>query len=122
MKFYSQIISRVSALTGAALVVAGAFGAHALKETLVEAEMYDVWRTASMYGLIHSALAMLWCYLDDVRKLPALFWLVGVYLFSGSLYGLALGGPGILGPVTPLGGLCFIVGWIAAIFGRKPAG
>ncbi len=49
----------------------------------------------------------------------AKLWVAGTVLFSGSLYGLALNGPRILGPVTPLGGLCFITGW--ALLAIKPA-
>jgi len=48
-------------------------------------------------------------------------WIAGTVLFSGSLYGLALGGPRWLGPVTPLGGFCLIAGWIIVIFAGSPA-
>ena len=51
---------------------------------------------------------------DTVAKL----WIGGTVLFSGSLYGLALGGPRILGPVTPLGGLCMMAGWGVAAMGN----
>ena len=47
----------------------------------------------------------------DSYSTVAKLWIAGTALFSGSLYGLALNGPRILGPVTPLGGLCFIAGW-----------
>lgn len=78
----------------------------------------DTWDTAVFYQLVH-ALAML---LSGVLasagggRWPAVAgWAfgLGVLLFSGSLYVLALDGPGIFGPVTPLGGLCFITGWLA---------
>ena len=45
----------------------------------------------------------------------ARWWAVGVLLFSGSIYGLSLGGPRILGPVTPLGGMCMIAGWVTLL-------
>lgn len=78
----------------------------------------EVWDTAVLYQMVH-ALALLVCGLlarDSERKsLIIAGWCfgLGVLLFSGSLYGLSLGGPGWLGPVTPLGGLTFIAGWLA---------
>jgi uncharacterized membrane protein YgdD (TMEM256/DUF423 family) len=90
--------------TGVAL---GAFGAHALKETLASANMTSAWQTAVLYNLIHAlALAAVpgWLW---VRRC----WIAGVVLFSGSLYWLSLGGPKILGPITPLGGVALLAGW-----------
>lgn len=110
----SHLSARLAAVTGGCIVAAGAFGAHALKEVLMEADMTDVWKTASMYGLVHAALALLWLLEGERKSWPGVCWLAGVWLFSGSLYGLSLGGPGVLGPITPLGGLLFIVGWLGA--------
>lgn len=90
--------------TGVAL---GAFGAHALKETLTANGTTAAWQTAVLYHLIHAvALVALpgWPWVGRC-------WLAGVVLFSGSLYWLALGGPKFLGPVTPLGGLALLLGW-----------
>ena len=90
--------------TGVAL---GAFGAHALKETLVANGTTTTWQTAVLYHLVHAvALVALpgWTWVGRC-------WIAGVVLFSGSLYWLALGGPKFLGPVTPLGGLAFLLGW-----------
>lgn len=112
----------LAALSGATGVALGAFGAHALKARLVANATLSTWETAVQYHLVH-ALALLvlavWLRvalpntaggLGSVSTAGLLFF-VGILLFSGSLYGLALGGPRWLGPVTPLGGLCFIVGW-----------
>jgi len=91
-------------LTGIAL---GAFGAHALKETLLANGTTTTWQTAVLYHLVHAvALVALpgWTWVGRC-------WVAGVVLFSGSLYWLALGGPKLLGPVTPLGGLAFLLGW-----------
>lgn len=85
----------------------GAFGAHALKAQLAETGMTQAWQTAVLYHLLH---AVAFVALPDwpwVRRL----WLAGVILFSGSLYCLALGGPKLLGPITPLGGVAFLTGW-----------
>ncbi|MGB0372085.1 MAG: DUF423 domain-containing protein [Opitutales bacterium] len=96
--------------------MAGAFGAHALKDFLTENGMVENWKTASMYGLVHAALALVWSFIRPERRLSTLCWLSGVWLFSGSIFGLCLGGPSVLGPITPLGGLLLIVGWLSAAF------
>lgn len=90
--------------TGVAL---GAFGAHALKETLAASGMASAWQTAVLYHLIHSVALL--AFPGD--KWASRCWISGIVLFSGSLYGLALGGPKLLGPVTPLGGVAFLAGW-----------
>jgi len=106
----------------------GAFGAHALKKTLTERGSMDSWRTAVTYQIFH-ALALLvlstW-EMDHKSTVPfdasAKLFIGGTVLFSGSIYGLSLGGPRILGPVTPLGGLCLIGGWCALGFGSEGIG
>lgn len=110
------------ALFGGAGVVLGAFGAHALKSRLAEASL-QTWQTAVSYQLVH-ALALLAVGIlirlgaqaggapDRLLGLAGGGFALGVLLFSGSLYLLALGGPRWLGPVTPLGGLAFIAGWL----------
>jgi uncharacterized membrane protein YgdD (TMEM256/DUF423 family) len=94
-------------------VVAGAFGAHALRDTLGDSRNIDVWQTAVLYNLIH-AVACLAAVCGGARRMRRAVWswLLGITLFSGSLYCLALGGPRWLGPVTPLGGAFLILGWI----------
>jgi uncharacterized membrane protein YgdD (TMEM256/DUF423 family) len=99
-------------LTGVAL---GAFGAHALKPTLIARGMSDVWETAVIYHLIHAvAVFAVAAALARSRRWltrAAIYWTAGVVLFSGSLYALALGGPHWLAYVTPFGGLAFLLGW-----------
>lgn len=106
----------MAALTGAAGVGLGAFGAHALKETLAASNTTDIWRTAVLYHLVHAAAAFaaMTSALSERLRPAVLCWLLGTLLFCGSLYGLALGGPRQLGPITPLGGVLFIVGWLLA--------
>jgi len=117
----------LTALAGALGVIAGAFGAHALKESLTSSDMVSTWNTAVLYHLVHVP-ALLAVTLFNADKTAAsswlsragVCWLIGIILFSGSLYGLALGGPRWLGPVTPLGGVFFIFGWVCTfIFGLK---
>jgi uncharacterized membrane protein YgdD (TMEM256/DUF423 family) len=106
----------VGALLGAAGVAAGAFGAHGLKERLTP-EALGWWDTASRYQLLH-ALALVLTGLfarqrGEALAWPALLFLAGTVVFSGTLYAMALGGPRWLGAVTPLGGAALIGGWIA---------
>ena len=104
-------------------VVLGAFGAHALKQRL-EPSRLDAWNTAVEYHLLHAlALLALGLYASATGRkvtLPAAGFSAGIALFSGSIYLLALGGPRWLGPVTPLGGLCLIFGWLALLGLARP--
>ena len=97
----------------------GAFGAHALKPTLEAAGTLYVWQTAVDYQMWH-ALALLFSALipksGAAGRAATLLFSSGILLFSGSLYWLALGGPSWLGPVTPLGGLSLMAGWVALAF------
>ena len=102
----------------AALGVAlGAFGAHGLKAR-VGPELLETWETAARYQLVHALalLATAWAasrWPGPVVSAAGWLFLAGVLLFSGSLYALVLTGVRALGAVTPLGGLCFIAGWLA---------
>lgn len=113
----TSILLVISGLYGFLGVILGAFGAHALHDRLVAAAKLNVWETAVDYQLVHAlALGML-AILAMVRPVKVFylligaFWTLGVLLFSGSLYWLALDGPGWLGPITPIGGLLLISGW-----------
>lgn len=104
-------------LYGGSGVIFGAFGAHALAARLAEDGMASAWETAVAYQMWHAlALLGLAALHKDISAGPsATAWILGVLLFSGSLYGLALGGPPWLGPVTPLGGLLLIAGWAGVV-------
>jgi uncharacterized membrane protein YgdD (TMEM256/DUF423 family) len=113
----------VAGLTG---VACGAFGAHALRESLQARGSTGAWETAVLYHLIHAAALLALARGREPASLPAgriaLWWVAGLVLFSGSLYGLALGAPRWLGPVTPLGGLALLAGWAELLWGawRQP--
>lgn len=117
---FPAIAAGVFGLTGVAL---GAFGAHGLRATLLQQGTLHAWETAVHYQLIHTVAllgAAIWLKLPAAATAGRILWAarawsVGILLFSGSLYGLALGGPRFLGPITPFGGVAFLVGWICVI-------
>ena len=113
-------LGSISAFIG---VAAGAFGAHALKAR-IDPAMLLVYETGVRYQLIH-AIALLAVGLAAARfpagrwSIPVGLFVAGTVLFSGSLYALALSGMRWLGAVTPLGGVCFLLGWLAVTCQRS---
>jgi uncharacterized membrane protein YgdD (TMEM256/DUF423 family) len=110
-----------AAALGFAGVALGAFGAHALKDYFDSSPgERELWNTAVLYNLIH-AVAALWAArgIADARgrapRIAAWSFVVGSVLFSGSLYvmGATNVSLGALGAVTPIGGVCFLIGWTA---------
>jgi len=106
----------IGALFGALAVTLGAFGAHALKKQFDDYQL-SIWQTAVEYHFIHAVLLVLIGYFlksSDGIWLKVSAWNVslGILFFSGSLYALALTKVKMLGAMTPIGGLMFIVGWI----------
>ena len=95
-------------------VAAGAFGAHGL-EAKLDAEQLEWWQTAARYQQIHAValLAVAWGggSWSRTRALAGWAFVTGMSLFCATLYAMALGGPRILGAITPLGGLGLIAGW-----------
>lgn len=110
-------------ILGATGVALGAFGAHGLREALTERGMTVAWETGARYQLLHAvALVGLAAWLqratgaaDKRARWAATCWTAGVILFSGSLYLIALGGPRWLGPVTPIGGILLMLGWLFVV-------
>jgi len=104
---------RIAAALCFLAVALGAFGAHSLKQSLEIHGMLDVWNKAVFYHFVH-ALALLVLALFGAGNRRA-WWLLfaGIIIFSGSLYVMALipQARDWLGPVTPIGGLCFLAGW-----------
>ena len=94
----------------------GAFAAHGLRARL-EPALLTVFETAVRYQMYHAfaLMAAAWGWARWQRReftIAGLLFVAGILLFSGSLYGLALSGPRWLGPVTPIGGLAFLSGWL----------
>ncbi len=107
----------VAGLTGLLGIALGAFGAHALRGLLAANETREIWNTAVLYHLVH-APALLWAATaESFLKGAILCWTVGILLFSGSLYALALTKISVLGAITPIGGLLLMAGW--AIVGLR---
>lgn len=111
----SALVSSVMiGLAGATAVVLGAFGAHALRDVL-DARGTELWHTAVSYHFWHALALVLAAFApaQRSRRLAMQAFAIGIVVFSGSLYALALGAPRWFGAITPLGGVAFIVGWIA---------
>jgi uncharacterized membrane protein YgdD (TMEM256/DUF423 family) len=110
------------AVNAAIAVMLGAFGAHALKEKLSE-HYLAIWETAVQYQMFHAlGLIAIGILMSSslIGPIPQLTWagwllLAGIIIFSGSLYILSLTGIGVLGAITPIGGVAFIIGWIMLI-------
>lgn len=113
----AKIILILAAFLGFFGILLGALGAHALEETLLERGTESAWNTAVLYHLFHTVALLaagVWLRSASGHLLAAAAtcWLAGTLAFSGSLYWLSLGGPGFLGPITPLGGLVLMAGWL----------
>ncbi|MEO0446152.1 MAG: DUF423 domain-containing protein [Verrucomicrobiota bacterium] len=110
---------RVAAVLGACTVGLGALGAHGLEERLESAGRVGTWETATFWMAIH-VLALLFLVGGSlaVRRWVPFVFVVGILLFSGSLFLLCLTGVTKWGAVTPLGGVAFLAGWIGVAFSK----
>jgi uncharacterized membrane protein YgdD (TMEM256/DUF423 family) len=115
----------LGALSAAAAVAAGAFGAHGLKAS-VAPEMLAAWDTAARYQLAHAValvalagLARTWS--GPTLRLAGALFVAGTVFFCGSLYLLVFTGVRGFGAVTPLGGLAFVAGWLVLAWGALRA-
>jgi uncharacterized membrane protein YgdD (TMEM256/DUF423 family) len=117
-----NILVSVAGAFGFVGVALGAFGAHGLRGRLGPGGL-EIWKTAVLYHLVHAvvllALALAGERLRAARFVAVMF-VIGVVIFSGSLYALALTGQGWLGAVTPFGGAAFLTGWLTlAVTGAR---
>jgi uncharacterized membrane protein YgdD (TMEM256/DUF423 family) len=106
----------IGAILGFLGVALGAFGAHGLKNRL-SPEMLEVFDTGVRYHMYHTFAVLIVAaaigHIGNARLLAMAGWFffAGILLFSGSLYALAITSVGILGAITPIGGLLFLIGW-----------
>ncbi|RYY01395.1 MAG: DUF423 domain-containing protein [Gammaproteobacteria bacterium] len=119
MTNFSRFFLVSAAVSGFLAVSLGAFAAHGLKHQITP-EALAIWQTGVQYQMYH-ALALLvigllyQTHASKALKLSGLAFILGSFLFSGSLYALALGAPSIIGLITPFGGLSFLFGWAALV-------
>ncbi|WP_456273002.1 DUF423 domain-containing protein [Bacillus sp. AK031] len=111
------IIGAINAFLSVAL---GAFGAHAL-EGKISQKYIDTWNTGVLYQMFHSiGILIVGVLAGNIAASSLLNWsgwlmLIGIILFSGSLYILSLSGIKVLGAITPLGGVAFLIAWVLLI-------
>jgi len=101
-------------------VMLGAFGAHALRGKL-EPRMLEVFETGVRYQMYHAFALMITAWAvsqwpGNIAHIAGWFFVAGIVVFSGSLYGLTLTGMRGLGAITPLGGLMFLAGWLCLVW------
>ncbi|MDH3600600.1 MAG: DUF423 domain-containing protein [Candidatus Tectomicrobia bacterium] len=108
----STFCLRIAAISGFLTVALGAFGAHGLKALLTEYNTVDIWDKAVLYQMFHTLALLLLAFRPTVNTGAAMSFLIGICVFSGSLYLLALTNVRWLGAITPLGGLAFLIGWV----------
>lgn len=92
-------------------VALGAFGAHGLKDVLARNQTAAIWEKAVLYHFIHAVMLFIIAGRTPLHTGPWVSFLVGIVIFSGSLYVLAFTNVRWLGAITPFGGLSFLVGW-----------
>jgi uncharacterized membrane protein YgdD (TMEM256/DUF423 family) len=115
----TQFFLTIAAIFGGLSVAGGAFGAHALREKISERSL-EIFDTGARYQMYHALALLLVAMLISRSENPPTtllvsgwLFIIGVVIFSGSLYALSLTGIKSLGAVAPLGGLALMLGWAA---------
>ncbi len=103
---------RIAALLGCLAVGLGAFGAHSLKDLLARNGTAAIWEKAVFYHFIHAVMLFILAGRNPLQTGPWICFLIGIVIFCGSLYVMAVINVRWLGMVTPVGGLSFIAGWL----------
>ncbi len=118
---FQKAVLALASLLGLVAVVAGALGAHPPEGFFQSEQSRGSWNTAVIFQMFHALAILALSGSGFSKELPVRIALVlfvgGTVLFSGSIYVLAIGGPGFLGPVTPLGGVGLIAGWACLFVG-----
>ena len=108
----NTLAARLAAILGFLAVALGAFGAHGLKDTLAQHATTAIWEKAVLYHFIHTVMLFVLAQRRPVLTGAWLSFFVGIVIFSGSLYVLAVTNVKWLGAITPLGGASLLVGWV----------
>ena len=129
---------KIAAIMGALAVILGAFGAHGLETYFkadnidpkvlndVEKGLIETWKTATKYHLVHAVVLLVLATLSAELTWSLRLFFTGICIFSGTLYLMCLLYAftgvkyGFLGAITPIGGLCLIIGWISLVFVKWP--
>ncbi|MBW4558973.1 MAG: DUF423 domain-containing protein [Trichormus sp. ATA11-4-KO1] len=118
----AQIFVSVAAVFGGLSVAAGAFASHALREKISERSL-EIFETGARYQMYHALALLLVAILISRSESPqptlvvsGWLFIIGMAIFSGSLYALSLTGVKSLGAITPLGGVAFLAAWGALAF------
>jgi uncharacterized membrane protein YgdD (TMEM256/DUF423 family) len=107
---------RIAAFMGLLAAVLGAFGAHALRETFLRnPPAAGWWEKAVFYHFIHAIMLFVLATRNPLPRVPWVSFLIGIILFSGSLYFYAVTGTRWLVVLTPIGGISFMVGWVCLL-------
>ena len=114
-------IRQWAAAFGFLAVLLGAFGAHGLEERLTELNRVETWETAVFYHFIHALALFVLSLMPRPPKGAVLGFIIGILIFSGSLYALSLTGITKLGAITPFGGLAMMVGWGCRFISKREA-
>ena len=104
---------RLAALCGFAAVALGAFGAHGMKTILAQHGTTAAWETAVLYHLAHAVVLLVISGREPGSPRAWALFAAGIFIFSGTLYLLAATNIRWLGAITPLGGVCLLLGWLA---------
>ena len=122
----SKLFIQSGAILGAIAVSLGAFGAHALKKSLEASGRFDTFETAVKYQFYHAlALVLIGMLVQNmpvnakILSYSGYSFLVGVLIFSGSLYAICFTGITKFGAIAPIGGLALIIGWILLFWAVK---
>lgn len=113
----TRVFLVIASILGGLSVVAGSFATHALKEKLSQYSL-DIFQTGSRLQMYHSLALLIVAFLLTIEELPqglmivaGYAFIIGIAIFSGSLYALSLTGIKWLGAITPIGGIALIIGW-----------
>ncbi|MDY7004946.1 MAG: DUF423 domain-containing protein [Cyanobacteriota bacterium] len=113
----TRVFLVIASILGGLSVVAGSFATHALKEKLSQYSL-DIFQTGARLQMYHSLALLMVAFLLTIKDLPQRLmvaagyaFIIGIAIFSGSLYTLSLTGIKLLGAITPIGGIALIIGW-----------